>query len=95
MEDYFGFLFGKFFIGGILLAMKIYLYFDTKSKLDKEYIFNDEYYLYLQSIKKIIRYLLLLIPLSDVNTIFILSKRIKRIKWNCFIRKKYKFVEIK
>lgn len=92
LEDYFVFLSGKVFIGGILLAMKIYLYFDTKSKLDKEYIFNDEYYLYLQSIKKIIIYLLLLIPLSDVSTIFILSKRIK---WNCFIRKKYKFVEIK
>ena len=92
LEEYFGALIGKSIIGVILIAMEIYLYYDTKSKLDKEYIFNDEYYIYLQSIKRKIIYLLLLIPLSESNLIMIM---IQRIKCDCFTKKEFKFIEIK
>ena len=63
----------------ILILMMIYLYYNNKIKNDKEYILNDEYYLTLKSIKKIIIDLILFIFVLANNFILIIIKHYKLI----------------
>ena len=72
-------IFCKFGFEIILILMMVYLYYDNKIKNDKEYIMNDEYYLTLKSIKKIIIDLVLFNSVLANNFILIIIKHYKLI----------------
>ena len=58
----------------ISIIMMVYLYYDNKIKNDEDYIMNDEYYLTLKSIKKIIIDLVLFIFVLANNLILLVIK---------------------
>ena len=90
--EHYWYINGKIIIGVLFIAIQIYWYYEFKSNLDKEYTFNDEYYSILKSIKNTIINILLLIFITEGNSIMIM---IQRLNWNCFKKKEINpFVEI-
>ena len=72
-------IFCKFGFEIILILMMVYLYYDNKIKNDKEYIMNDEYYLTLKSIKKLIKDFVLFFFVLSNNFILLFIKYYKSI----------------
>ena len=63
----------------IFILMVVYLYNNNKIKEDKEYIMNDEYYLTLKSIKKLIKDFVLFFFVLSNNFILLFIKYYKSI----------------